>query len=108
MFALLSPLAAGCSCANSPSRQHHHMHLFQRITSMPALRELWVEDFRHCVTQPSDVFGGDRDVPSGSTESLPQLMALSLSNTLHDISEKDAERDADKISTRFEKLALAG
>ena len=85
MFALLSALAAGYSRAHSPSRQHHHMHLFQRVTSMPALRELWVEDFKHCVTQPSDVFGGDRDVP---TESLPQLVALSLANTFHDISER--------------------
>ena len=44
--------------------------------------------FRHCVTQPSDVFGGDRDVPSGSTESLPLLVALSLANVLHYLLER--------------------
>ncbi len=58
---------------------------------MPALRELWVEDFRHCVTQLGDVIGGGRDVSSGSTESLPQLVALSLANTLHYLSEEDVE-----------------
>ena len=53
---------------------------------MPALWELWVEDFRHCVTQLSDVFGGGRDV-----ESLPQHVALSLANTLHYLLEEDVE-----------------
>ena len=61
------------------------------FTSMPALRELWVEDFRHSVTQLSDVFGSGRDVSSGSTESLPKLVALSLAHTLHYLSEEDVE-----------------
>lgn len=61
------------------------------FTSLPALRELWLEDFRHCVTQLSDVIGDGRDVSSGSTESLPQLVALSLANTLHHLSEQDVE-----------------
>ena len=30
---------------------------------------IWVKDFRHCVTQLSDVIGGGRDVSSGSAES---------------------------------------
>ena len=50
-----------------------------------------MEDFRHCVTQLGDVIGGGRDVSTGSTESLPQLVALSLANTLHDISEIEVE-----------------
>ncbi len=58
---------------------------------MPALRELRVEDFRYCVTQLSDVIRGSRDVPSGSTESLPQLVALSLANTVHYLLEEDVE-----------------
>ena len=75
VMALLGALAAVCSRVHSPSRQHHLMYHFPRFTSMPALRELWVEDFRHCVTQLSDVIGGGRDVSSGSTKDLPQLVA---------------------------------
>ncbi len=60
---------------------------------MAALKQLRVEDFRHCVTQliMSDVIGGGRDVSSGSMESLPQLVAVSLANTLHYLSEEDVE-----------------
>ena len=96
MLTPLSALATGCSRAHSPSRQHHHVHLFQTITSMPALWELWVEDFRHCVTQLSDVFGGGRDVSSRFTDSLPQHVALSLANTRHYLLEEDVE-----MLTRF-------
>ena len=49
---------------------------YVHLTSMHCMRELWVEDFRHCITQLSDVFGDGRDVSSGSTESLPQLVVL--------------------------------
>ena len=73
-----------------------HMHYFQRLTSMAALKQLWVDDFKHCVTQLSDVIGGGRDVPSGFTESLPQLVALSLANTLQYLLEEDVE-----MLTRF-------
>ena len=45
-----------------------------------------MEDFRHCVTQLSDVIGGGRDV-----ESLPQHVALLLANTLHYLLEEDVE-----------------
>ena len=53
------------------------------LPCLHALRELWVEDFRHCVTQLSDVIGVGRDVSSGFMESFPQCVALSLVNTLH-------------------------
>ena len=61
------------------------------FTSMPALKELWVEDFGHCVTQLSDVIGGGRNVSSGFLKSLPHLVSLSLANTLNDLSVKDVE-----------------
>ena len=50
-----------------------------------------MEDFRHCVTQLSDVIGSGNDVSSRSTESLPQRVALSLANTLHYLLEEDVE-----------------
>ena len=61
------------------------------FTSMPALRELWVEDFGHCVTKLSDVIGDGRNLSSGTTKRLPCLVSLSLANTLHDFSADDVE-----------------
>ena len=56
--------------------------VFLTIPCMPALWELWVEDFRNCVTQLSDVIGGGRDVSSESTDSLPHLVALNITGQL--------------------------
>lgn len=76
------------------------------FASMPALRELWVEDFSHCVTQVSDVIGGSRDV-SGSVKSLPPLVSLSLANTLIGISVEEVEQLA-SVLPELRNLDISG
>ena len=79
MMWLIGQLAT-CLSVNIPKRAIPLV--FLTIPCMPALWELWVEGIRDCVTQLSDVFGGGRDVSSGSTDSLPHSVALIITGQL--------------------------